>query len=107
MARAVPCPRHRRDRHPVRAASDPRRVSLEEHLRRAQIQRPPTATPLSVVVTRRATTTTTATTARLGDRPHRHHDRLRDVVEPDVFHDRARQPTRTFAYALVSHPALP
>src|SRR5262249_7710278 len=107
MARAMPGPRHPRHNDAMIPASNSRRVSLDEDLRRAEIQRSPSTAPLTVVVTRCTTVTATATTPRLSDRSHRHHNRTRDVVEPDIFHDRARQPTGTFPYALVSHPALP
>jgi hypothetical protein len=43
VTRAVPGPRHLRHDHAVLAAEHPRRVGLQHHLHRAQIQRPPTA----------------------------------------------------------------
>ena len=52
MARAVPGPRHRRDDDAMIPAADPRRIGLEEHLRRAQIQCSPSPATLTVVVTR-------------------------------------------------------
>ena len=52
MARAVTCPRHRRDRHAMRAAPNAWRTRLEKHLRRAQIKGPPTATAFPQVITR-------------------------------------------------------
>ena len=52
VARSVACPRHRRDRHPMRAAPNPWRSRLEKHLRRPEIQRPPPPTTLTKVITR-------------------------------------------------------
>src|SRR5205823_3609185 len=52
-----------------------------------EIQRPPPSTTLTKVITRCATIATPAPTARLSDWPHRDHDRLRDLIEPDLFHD--------------------
>ena len=52
VARTVACPRHRRDRHPMVVAANPRRVRLEEHSRCPEIQRPPPSTTLTKVITR-------------------------------------------------------
>ena len=75
-------PRHRRDCHPMGATPNPGCAGLEEHLRRSEIQRPPPPTTITQVVSRRAATAQPAPTTRPRDWPHRHHDRLRVVVEP-------------------------
>ena len=103
----VPSPRHHRHRHAVRSAANTWRGGFQEYLRGAHIQGAPPAPALTAVIARRASTATTAPASCLRDRPHRHHDRLRELVEFDTLHDRARQPARVLPYALVPHPALP
>ena len=52
VAGAVAGPRHRRDRHPMITAPDPRRVGLEKHFRGAQIECSPPATTGTEVIAR-------------------------------------------------------
>src|SRR5204863_7073879 len=70
-------------------------------------QRSPPPTTITQVITRRAATATSAPIPSLRDRSHRHHRRLRPLIEVDTLNDRPRQPARALPYALVSHPALP
>src|ERR1700674_1905199 len=98
-------PRHSRDRHPMRPATNTRRVSLDEHFRGAEIQRSPPTTTLTQVVARATATARAATVPLPRDRPDRHHDRVHTLVERDTLNDRAREPARVFPYALVPHPA--
>jgi hypothetical protein len=107
VAGAMAGPRHRRDRRPVPAAAHPRRVGLDEHLRRAQIERPPPPTPLAAVIARRPSTAPSATLPRPRVRPRRHDHRPRRVVELDALDHSARQPTGALPYARLPHPVLP
>ncbi len=98
---------HPRDRDhggPVLAASDWRRVGLDEHFRCARVQRPPPAPTIALVVARRPTLTSSAPAPGLRVWPHRHDNRSIDVVNCDPFDDRARQPARLLPYLGVQHP---
>ena len=94
-------PRHRGDDHPVLAALDPRRVSLQIAERRAEIQRPPPATALAEVIARAAPAAVRAAIPLAVPRPDRDHDRA--VLLVDCLDDRLLQPQhprpRTDAYA--------
>ena len=104
MADTVSRPRHGHDGGAVGAASDPRRVGLDEHLRRACVQRPPPAPTIALVIARRSPPTPTAPTPGPRVRSHRHDNRAVGVVDADPFHDRARQPARLLPYLGVQHP---
>ena len=86
------------------AASDSRSVGLNEHFRRARVQRPPPPPTITSVIARRPTTAPTAPVSGPCVRSHRHHDRPVDIVHADPFYDRARQPTRLLPYLGVQHP---
>jgi hypothetical protein len=47
---AVPCPRHRRDHHPVLRAGHPRRAGLQLRPDGTQVQRPPPPPSLPAVI---------------------------------------------------------
>ena len=104
MTNTVPGPRHRHHRRAVRATPDSRCVGLDEHLRRARVQRPPPAPTITVVIARRSTLTPSAPITGLRVRSHRHDNRLIGVVDADPFYDRARQPARLLPYLGVQHP---
>src|SRR3954465_924621 len=79
-------PRHRGNRHPVGRTAHPRRLSLDEHLHRAGIQRPPPAPSLTLVVTTATPTTTPTPTTGTSSQPTRHDDHLEVFVELDALH---------------------
>src|SRR4051794_15986187 len=79
-------PRHRGHRHPVGRTAHPRRLSLDEHLHRAGIQRPPPAPSLTLVVTTATPTTTPTPTTGTSSQPTRHDDHLEVFVELDALH---------------------
>lgn len=107
MPGAVTRPRHPGHDHAMVPAAHPWRRGLEEHLRRAEIEGSPAATTFAAVIARRASPAPATPMPGLGLRPHRHHDRRRNVVVADRFHDRARQPAGALPYARLPHPALP
>ncbi len=101
MPRAVARPRHRRDDHPVLAATDPRRVSLQHRLHRAQIQGPPPALPLII-----ARTAPQARPAAPPLPPHRTH--MRDqhalfLVELDPLDRGLLDPKQPSPYPPIAH----
>jgi hypothetical protein len=81
VTRAVACPRHVRDDNPVLGATDPRRIGLEEHPRRAGIQRPPATPSLAAVVTPAATPAHPAPASSAPRRSYSSHQQLLDLVE--------------------------
>ena len=78
----VPRPRHRDHRRAVGGALDPRRVGLQLHPHRAQIQRPPPAPARTAIVARRVPPAPTAAAPRTPPRPHMrdHHLTIRAIL---------------------------
>src|SRR4051794_38920411 len=100
-------PRHRGNRHPVGRTAHPRRLSLDEHLHRAGIQRPPPAPSLTLVVTTATPTTTPTPTTGTSSQPTRHDDHLEVFVELDALHHHLMVNTDHPApYPLRLHPLL-
>ena len=85
VAGAVPRPRNLRSNDPMLGAPDPRRVSLQERLDRAQVQRPLAPPPLALAIARAVHATPAAPALGGLARPDRHHDRLLDLVELNAF----------------------
>ena len=102
----VPRPRHRRHGHPMFATGHPRRVGLQLHPDRAQVQPAPAAPALAVVIARRRPLTAPTATLLGPPRPHVHHHGLVVVGEPDVLNDRAVIDTdQPFPYPGRTHAA--
>src|SRR3954451_14255991 len=100
-------PRHRGNRHPVGRTAHPRRLSLDEHLHRAGIQRPPPAPSLTLIVTTATPTTTPTPTTGTSSQPTRHDDHLEVFVELDALHHHLMVNTDHPApYPLRLHPLL-
>lgn len=72
---------------PVDRAIHPWRVGLEEHQRRAQVQRPPPTTSFAAVVPRSSLPASTAATVCRSFRPHVSDHQLFVLVELDVLDD--------------------
>jgi len=83
VARTMARPGHPRDRHPMIPAANSRRFGLDEHPRRAGVQRPPTAPSFALVVATRASLTNAAAQLRVGSQPASHHDRIIALVDVD------------------------
>jgi len=103
VAGAVPCPGHLGGDDSVLGAAHPRRVSLQERLGRAEVQRPPTAAALTLVIAGAALPA--ASTPSLGRFPgsHRDHHGLLVLVELDAFHDGLAQPQQLSPYPCRTH----
>ena len=80
------------------------RVGLDEHLRRARVQRPPPTPTVALVIAGRAALAPSAPTPGLRVRPHRHDHRPVRFVDLHALDDRARQPARPRPYPCVLHP---
>src|SRR3954447_12183608 len=101
-------PRHRGNRHPVGRTAHPRRLSLDEHLHRAGIQRPPPAPSLTLVVTTATPTTTPTPTTGTSSQPTRHDDHLEVFVELDaLYHHLMVNADHPAPYPLRLHPVAP
>jgi hypothetical protein len=84
VTRAVPSPRHRLHRDPVRQTAHPGRLRLQPDRDRAQIQAPPPPRALAPVIA----PAPPAASVRLLPRPHTGDQHLLDRVELDPLHDR-------------------
>ncbi|GBE21811.1 hypothetical protein BMS3Bbin01_01163 [bacterium BMS3Bbin01] len=74
------------------ATTHPRGVGLDKRSDRAQIQRPPPATPLALVIAGAAFPAAPTPALHSFAGPHRHHDALVDLVELDVLDHSLHQP---------------
>lgn len=73
-------PRHSRHDHPVHRAPHPRRLGLQEHPGRAEVQATPPPSPVPTVIPRTATPAPPAPRRRPPGRAHRGHHRSRTVL---------------------------
>jgi hypothetical protein len=98
MAGTVPGPRHLDDCRAVLCAVHPRRVGLQQRADLTKIQRPPTATALTLVIARRSAPAA-PTTPPIAEppRPHTSDYRVGLLIELDSLDHRAvidaEQPT--------------
>jgi hypothetical protein len=90
----VPGPRHRSHRGSMLGAAHPRRVGLQLHLDRTQVQSTPPPASLSTVIGRRPTPTPPAPGTRPRPDPgaHMRHQDLLVLVELDMVDDRLLDP---------------
>jgi len=88
VAGAVARPGHGDHHHPVLGAADPGRLGLQVGADHAEVQRPPAPPALALVEAGAAPATPTAAALDPLAGPHRHHQRLLILVEPDPFDDR-------------------
>ena len=112
-SQATCCSKARVKREPWRAqgtaqtttpcsGSDPRRVGLQLGDRRAEVERPPAATPLAKVEARGSAPADTAAITLPVVRPDRHHYLL-FVVDLHALDDRPLQPEQACPYPFLAH----
>jgi len=92
VARTVPRPGHRGHRHPMLPTRHPRRLRLQHHLDRAQIQGPPPPPTLSPVIRRAPAPAPTAPATGASPWPDMRDQHSGVLVELDVLHDRLVDP---------------
>jgi len=103
VARVVTGPRHRGHDHAVLRADDPRRVGLDVHRDRAQIERAPAPAALACVVSRDLPTAAPAAVALPAPRTYRGYDRLGLRIELDPLDYRSLDIEQASPYRLHAH----
>jgi hypothetical protein len=103
---AVACPRHVRHDNPVLSATDPRRLRLEEHPRRAGVQPPPASSSLAGVVASAAAAAHPAPAPGPACRPHPRNEQLVGLIELDTLDDRLLDAQQGAKYPGVAHAVL-
>ena len=103
MPRAVACPRHRRDHHPISGTAHPGRVGLQHRLHRAQVQSPPPASTLPLVIARTAPPTHPAPISPPPSRPRMHHQHTLLLVELDPLDHGLLDPQQPSPYPSTAH----